>query len=65
MGESLEMVRYRVAKYWTREILPSLSKVQDGKSVLISAHKHVLRAMVHLHAGISNEQVQNLMIPNA
>ena len=52
-------------KVVVKAALPSLSKVQDGKSVLISAHKHVLRAMVHLHAGISNEQVQNLMIPNA
>jgi len=55
MGESLQMVRYRVEKYWLKQILPSLANVEEGKSVLVSTHKHVLRGMVHLLADLSIE----------
>lgn len=64
-GESLEMVRNRVEKYWKEEVYPNLESVESGKSVLFSAHKHVLRGMVQYLSELDNDQIPQLIIPNA
>jgi len=64
VGESLEMVTERAEKYWKSAILPSLEQAGEGKCVLVSSHKHLLRGMVHLLAGLTPEQVSMLSIHN-
>lgn len=64
-GESLEMVSKRVESFWKNEIFPKLNQVEPGKSILFSAHKHVLRGLVQYLADLDNEQIPKLVIPNA
>lgn len=64
VGESLKMVRERVEKYWQEEIFPTL-KDMGGKQILFSTHKHVLRGMVQYLAQLDNDQIPDLIIPNA
>lgn len=64
VGESLKMTRERVAKYWRDQIFPTLKNF-GGKQILFSTHKHVLRGMVQYLAELENEQVPDLIIPNA
>lgn len=59
------MVRERVKSFWKTEILPQLKTVEPGKSVLFSAHKHVLRGLVQYLAELDNDQIPELVIPNA
>ena len=58
------MVRERVEAYWKEEIVPSL-KDMGGKQVLFATHKHVLRGMVQYLAELDNEEIPDLIIPNA
>lgn len=63
-GESLEMVRERIEPYWNEQILPTLKTMKGGSSILFSAHEHVLRGMVQFLAGLDNEQILSLRLPN-
>ena len=63
-GESLEMVRQRIEPYWNEQILPTLKTMKGGSSILFSAHEHVLRGMVQFLAGLDNEQILTLRLPN-
>ena len=54
-GESLEMVRERVESFWKTEIFPKLNSIEPGKTILFSAHKHVLRGLVQYLSELDNE----------
>lgn len=64
-GESLEMVKERISTFWNDEIFPKLNDVEPGKTILFSAHKHVLRGLVQHLAELTPDQVPKLIIPNA
>lgn len=51
----MEMVSKRVESFWKNEIFPKLNQVEPGKSILFSAHKHVLRGLVQYLADLDNE----------
>ena len=59
-GESLAMTAARPLPYFNQHVLPLL---QEGKSVLISAHGNSLRAIIMELDGLSKEEVLNLEIP--
>jgi 2,3-bisphosphoglycerate-dependent phosphoglycerate mutase len=58
-GESLEMTTNRTIPYFEEVILPFL---QDGKSVLISAHGNSLRACIKYIESIDDAAISNLEI---
>jgi 2,3-bisphosphoglycerate-dependent phosphoglycerate mutase len=58
-GESLEMTAARSIPYFTEKVLPLLN---NGKTVLISAHGNSLRAIVMSLLKLSKEQVLELEI---
>ena len=59
-SESLKMTRERVIPYYKKEILP---KLQEGKTVLVSAHGNSLRALVMYLEDISEAKISELEIP--
>ena len=59
-GESLRLTKERVIPYYKKEIVP---KLQEGKTVLISAHGNSLRALVMHLDDISKEKIADLEIP--
>ncbi|MGB5078619.1 MAG: 2,3-diphosphoglycerate-dependent phosphoglycerate mutase [Sphingorhabdus sp.] len=58
--ESLKDTIARVLPYWESTIIPEL---QQGKTVLISAHGNSLRALVKHLSGISDDEITGLEIP--
>ncbi len=59
-GESLEMTAARTLPYFKQTIVPFL---QEGKSVLISAHGNSLRSIVMQLDGLTKDEVVNLELP--
>ena len=59
------MVEERIGAFWKSQLLPQLATVKPGKSILFSAHKHVLRALVLHLAELGHEEIADLNIPNA
>ena len=59
-AESLELTIERVLPYWESDIRPVLA---SGKTVLVSAHGHSLRALVKHLSGISDADIAELEIP--
>ncbi len=59
-SESLEDVFLRVSVYWREKIVPT---IQQGKTVLISAHGNSLRALVKWLDKISDQEIEKLNIP--
>ena len=64
MGESLELVRARIEPYWRDQIMPTMQHLRPGTQVLFSAHEHVLRGLCQYLAGLDNEQILSLRLPN-
>jgi len=58
--ESLKLVIDRMLPYWRSDIVPSL---QEGKTVLVTAHGNSLRALVKHLDGISDADIAELNIP--
>jgi len=58
--ESLKDTIARVLPYWESAIVPEL---EEGKTVLISAHGNSLRALVKHLSGISDADITGLEIP--
>ena len=58
--ESLKLVIDRMLPYWQSDIIPSL---QEGKTVLVTAHGNSLRALVKHLDGISDADISELNIP--
>jgi 2,3-bisphosphoglycerate-dependent phosphoglycerate mutase len=58
--ESLKLVIDRMLPYWRSDIIPSL---QEGKTVLVTAHGNSLRALVKHLDGISDADIAELNIP--
>ncbi len=59
-GESLKMTAERAIPYFEKEII---SKLKEGKNVLVSAHGNSLRAIIKDIDGLSDEAVVKLEIP--
>ncbi len=59
-SESLRLTKERVIPYYKKEITPRL---QEGKTVLVSAHGNSLRALVMYLEDISEEKIADLEIP--
>ena len=59
-GESLKMTAARAIPYFEKEII---SKLAEGKNVLVSAHGNSLRAIIKDIDGLSDEAVVKLEIP--
>jgi len=59
-GESLKMVYDRVVPYFLEKIL---SKVVEGRNVLVVAHGNSLRSIVKYIEHISDEDIVNIEIP--
>ena len=59
-GESLKMTAERAIPYFEKEII---SKLAEGKNVLVSAHGNSLRAIIKDIDGLSDEAVVKLEIP--
>lgn len=61
-GESLKMAIQRVIPFWQDTICPS---VMDGNRVLVVAHENVLRGIVQVLSGMSDEEILTYNIPTA
>lgn len=61
-GESLKMTINRVVPYWQDTIAPA---VMDGSKVIVVAHENVLRGIVQMLSGMSNEEILSYNIPTA
>lgn len=59
-GESLKQVYDRVIPYYQSTIL---SKLKEGKNILVSAHGNSLRALIKYLENILDEQIPNLELP--
>ncbi|MCR2812821.1 phosphoglyceromutase [Microbacterium sp. zg.Y1090] len=58
--ESLKLVIDRMLPYWHSDIIPDL---QQGKTVLVTAHGNSLRGLVKHLEGISDDDIAQLNIP--
>ena len=58
-SESLKVTQARVLSFWKGDILP---QIQQGRSVLISAHGNSLRALIKYLEDISDEDIFHLNI---
>ncbi|GAA2539686.1 phosphoglyceromutase [Microbacterium mitrae] len=58
--ESLSLVIDRLLPYWDSAIVPDL---QEGKTVLVTAHGNSLRGLVKHLEGISDDDIASLNIP--
>ncbi|ANU06666.1 2,3-diphosphoglycerate-dependent phosphoglycerate mutase [Paraurantiacibacter namhicola] len=58
--ESLKLTIERVLPFWENAILPVL---EDGETVIVSAHGNSLRALVKHLSGISDDDITGLEIP--
>ena len=58
--ECLKDVLERFMPYWEEQVIPDL---KAGKTVLVAAHGHSLRALVKHLDGISDEEIAGLNIP--
>lgn len=61
-GESLKMAVNRVIPFWEDHIAPS---VINGDDVIVVAHENVLRGIVQVLSGMSNEAILKYNIPTA
>ena len=59
-GESLKDTQERFLPFWNRKIQP---KLQEGSSVLITAHGNSLRALVKHLESVSDNEIAHLNIP--
>lgn len=61
-GECLRDTLARAAPFWDAHVAPEL---RVGRSVLIAAHGHSIRALVkHLDSGVSDAAIERLSVPN-
>lgn len=61
-GESLKMAIQRVIPYWQDTICPS---IMNGRRVIVVAHENVLRGIVQVLSGMSDEEILHYNIPTA
>lgn len=61
-GESMDDVERRTVDLLDREILPDL---RAGKTVLVTSHKHTLRALMGHLDGLTQKELAALEVPNA
>jgi len=59
LAESLQQTHSRMQPYWENTIAP---EIQNGKRLLIVAHKNILRTLIMQLDGISDIQVMKLSI---
>ena len=59
-GESLKMTAERTIPYFKKEIV---SKVAEGKHVLVSAHGNSIRAILKSIDNLSDEEIVKLEVP--
>lgn len=60
-GESLAMVVERVKPFYEADIKQQMNQ---GKTVLVAAHGSTVRALIKLISGISDDDIQDINIPN-
>lgn len=61
VGECLKDTLHRCLPFWNEHVVPELAA---GRSVLIAAHGHSIRALVKHLDGISDDDISGLSIPN-
>ena len=61
-GESMDDVERRTTDLLDREILPDL---RAGKTVLVTSHKHTLRALMGRIDRLTQKELEALEVPNA
>jgi len=62
VGESLQMSINRVVPYWEDTIAPA---VMDGQKAIVVGHENVLRGLVQIFSGMSNDEILAYNIPTA
>jgi 2,3-bisphosphoglycerate-dependent phosphoglycerate mutase len=61
-GESMEQLSRRVVRLYRREILPRL---EAGENIVVTSHKHTLRALIAHLDGLNQAELAALEVSNA